>query len=470
MTAGVKTTTSSEPTFRSVWPGDDSVALEVLEFAEAIDLRLDPWQAQVLSDWTLVDPVTGRWTHRSAALIVPRQSGKTYSVSARLLFALFFGSEKNCMYSAHRFQSATAQFRELVSIIQNNDELSKRVKRMTSSTGNEVIETKRGGALFVQSRTNTMTSQTRGRNFDLVILDEALVLAQTYMSALLPTLSSRPNPQLIYASSGGDHDSEVLAKVRQAGYDRAPGLTLSEWAAAPEDDPSDPATWAKANPSFPIRPTREAVQQEYRELTPSAFARERLGIWSTGAPEPAILWESWEKCEVADAGFPGGGVTLAVDVSTDGAGTRTAALVAGWKADDGVVSAVLVQQGQDTGWLPARVQEIATRYGAYEVRMSVGGAQDVADAISSAGVFVDRVQFLGLKAASQRLVEMLGGGRVRVQASEVLGNAARTVAKQRGANNEWNFSTRGTPPAGLNALALAVAGADTSAGVDAAIW
>lgn len=463
---------SSPATFRLVWPGSDEVALEVLDFADAVGLTLEPWQEQVVSDWTLQDPVSGRWVHRSACLIVPRQSGKTHAVTARILFSLFFGAEneRHVMYSAHRFPSATAQFREMVRIIDNNDELRARTKRMTSSTGNEAIETTRGGQLAVQSRMNTMTSQTRGRNFDLVVLDEALVLNQTYMSALLPTMSSRPNPQIIYTSSGGDHDSEVLAKVRRAGYDGARGMTLSEWAASPTDDPSLEETWAKANPSFPLRPTPEAVRQEFNELTPSAFARERLGIWSTGAPEPAIRWDLWEPCEVASAGFPDAGqCVLAVDVSADQSGSRTGAVVVAWPGAE-TISAVLVQQGQDTDWLPAKVQEIAARYGAFEVRMSVGGAQDVADAITNLGVVVDRVPFLALKAASQRLVEMLGNQQVQVQASEVLGNAARTVAKQRGANGEWHFSNRGTPSCGLNALALAVAGAATGGLSEAEIW
>jgi hypothetical protein len=56
--------TGAPPTFRLAGAGSDVVAGEVLDFADAIGLGLEPWQSQVLSDWTLVDAKSGRWSHR----------------------------------------------------------------------------------------------------------------------------------------------------------------------------------------------------------------------------------------------------------------------------------------------------------------------------------------------------------------------------------------------------------------------
>ena len=462
---------SQPPTFRHAASGSSVVADELLDFGAAIGWAVDDWQREVLSDWTAVRE-DGRWVHRQGVLIVPRQSGKTHAVSLRIVYALFFGHENHVLYSAHRFPSAGAQFREIVSLIDNNDDLRKRVRRMTSSTGNETIETLRGGKLAVQSRMNTMTSQTRGRNFDLAVLDEALVLTQTYMSALLPTLSARANPQLLYVSSGGDHDSEVLAQVRQAGYAQTPGLCMSEWAADDGDDEDDPQVWAKTNPSYPVRPTPEAVRQERAVLTRSAFRRERLGVWSTGVPEPALQFDVWQQCVVGSVGFPASGVAhVGLDVSVGPGGERSAAVSVAWRGEGDVVDAVLVETGPDVAWVASAVSRIAEQFGVYKVSFCPGGVQDVADAVEQLGVEVNRVPVGSLRGASQRLAESLAAGSVRVQYSEALNHAVRTVPRERAASNAWMFSSRaGTPACPLVALALAVTAAATAEVPQAAIW
>lgn len=459
------------PTFRRVDAGSDVVAQEVLDFADAVGISLDPWQEQVLTDWTLVAE-DGTWTHRQGCLLVPRQAGKTHAVTVRVLYALFFGHEKHVLYSAHRFPSAAAQFREMVAIIDNHDELRKRVKRLTSSTGNEMIQTERGGELSVQSRTNTMTSQTRGRNYDLVVLDEALVLSQQYMSSMLPTLSSRANPQLLYISSGGDHDSEVLAQVRQAGYSDTGGLAFSEWAADEEDDEEDPKVWAKVNPSYPIRPTPDSVRHELAVLTRSAFRRERLNIWSTGVPEPALEFDVWQKCVEPNVGFPApGAASMAVDVSVSPTGDRTAALAVSWRDDEGRLVVVMAETAPEVGWLPAAVSRMAERYGVYDVRFCPGGADDVVGVIEKVGVHVDRAPFSALTGAAARLAELVGMRDLRVQYSEALNLAARTVPRSTDRNGGWRFSSKSvTPACTLVAVSLAVVAADASMVPEPAIW
>jgi hypothetical protein len=61
-------------------------------------------------------------------------------------------------------------------------------------------------------------------------MDEALYLAALTMAALLPVLSARPNPQIMYASSAGVATSDHLRGVRdrgRAGGD--PSLIYLEW-------------------------------------------------------------------------------------------------------------------------------------------------------------------------------------------------------------------------------------------------
>ncbi|MFW5415040.1 hypothetical protein J0910_00005, partial [Nocardiopsis sp. CNT-189] len=59
----------------------------------------------------------------------------------------------------------------------------------------------------------------RGLTADRVILDEAYNLSDDHMAALLPTMSARPNPQIVYTTSAPDKElapCEVISRVRRA--------------------------------------------------------------------------------------------------------------------------------------------------------------------------------------------------------------------------------------------------------------
>lgn len=69
---------------------------------------------------------------------------------------------------------------------------------------------------------------------------------------------------------------------------------------ADDDDPADPAVWARCNPAFPDRISLEYMQREYAALGPDRFARERLGRsqWPSGEPGEwqTISKEAWDAC------------------------------------------------------------------------------------------------------------------------------------------------------------------------------
>jgi hypothetical protein len=460
------------PTFRHATDGGQDIADEALEFASVIGVELTGWQQLVLRDW-LATTDDGRWCHRTGCLIVPRQSGKSVLLTVRYLHALYFGAEESILATAHRFATVQGQFTDMVALVDGSDALRRRTRRVLTGTRNQLIETMSGSVMQLASRPNTMSGGSRGRSYDLIGLDEALILDQAgpYMSGVLPTQSARPNPQMLYASSGGDHDSTQLSAVRAAGYDRTPGLCLHEWAAGDGDDLAAEATVAKTNPDYPTRPTPEAVAAERATLTSTAFARERLGVWSTGAPEPALNFDTFARAVVPSAGFPAtGAAKLAVDVSISRAGERTSAVAVAWRTE-GRVHAVLVQQAPDTAWVAGRVAEVAARYGLVEVWFAPGGAEDVATGLVSAGLTVQRRTYAGLRAAAARLAELLGEDQVQVQHSPTLMLAARTVPKTKAADGSWGFSAKaGAPSAGLNAVALAVTAVDTDPTPEAHIW
>lgn len=441
-----------------------ATARDALELAGIAGLpALDRWQEQVVRDW-LRTGKDGTWLHGRALLLVPRQNGKSVLAVVRALAGLFLLGE-SILLSAHRAKTAGLLFRQVLDCIESSPDLKARTSRVVLSHGLEQITTKNGGRLYVGSRVSALTSSARGDSLDCLIADEALVLGEEWLASALPAMSARPNPQLLLLSSAGDASSLVLAQWRAAGYAQTDGMVMHEWA-APEDLPHDtPATWKAANPAYPARISTAAIRTEMATLSAHAFARERLGRWTTATVEPAIPGVVYGRCVTADLGQPAAGVgCMAVDVSVDPTdGTRHAALAVAWP-HEGQTAVVLVASGPGTDWLAVKAAETAARLKLSEVYFCPGSAADVAAALAHQNLTVHRVPFPELKGAAANLVEQLSLGRVRVQESAALGVAVRTVPRRGSGDGSWSFgrpATGGQAP--LVAVSLAVHQSQTAA-------
>ncbi|QNQ90729.1 hypothetical protein GP475_08820 [Corynebacterium poyangense] len=119
--------------------GDDAIDL-----AEAVGLRLLPWQKLVLRN-SLGESVTGRWEAFEVGLIVPRQNGKNVVVMARELAGLFLFGEEQIIHTAHLFKTAVSAFRDLRNIIEKSPDLMENVQSISHSSGNTAITLKKGG-------------------------------------------------------------------------------------------------------------------------------------------------------------------------------------------------------------------------------------------------------------------------------------------------------------------------------------
>jgi phage terminase large subunit-like protein len=282
----------SLPDYDADESGRNAVAL-----AGVAGLSLDPWQSLVLESG--LRRRGGKWAAFEVALIVARQNGKGTVLEALELAALFlFPDIRLILHSAHEFKTAAEAFLRIRSLIEGNPEFESRVARIRTAAGAESVELKDGKRLRFVARSS---GSGRGFTSDLVILDEAYNLGDREMSALLPTLSARPDPQIWYTSSAGGPDSVQLGQVRArgvAGGDRS--LAFMEWSADESGyDPADPADWARANPGLGIRIDPEYVERERAALGPDAFARERLSIGDY--PADAGNWETiaadaWSAC------------------------------------------------------------------------------------------------------------------------------------------------------------------------------
>lgn len=350
-----------------LWVPDhvSSAATEAIDLATSVGMILDGEQRLAL-EAILAEKADGTWAGFEAAIIAARQNLKTYLLEALVLADLFLFGSDLVIWTAHLFPTTMEAFRDLKRIIESHDHLRRRVKRISEANGEESIELVSGQRLLFRARSK---SGGRGLTGDRVILDEAFALGASEMGSLLPTLSARPNPQVVYASSAGASASQVLRGVRdrgRAGND--PSLVYVEWCAPVVpcgDDRCDhrPGTpgcalddvdaWRQANPALGRRITVEHIGAERRALPPEEFARERLGWWEEPpgnvAGLPLNLWEA-----SAVPWSVGSLLALSVDVTPDLAFAsigRATAVPAGVRLD-------LAAHQRGTAWVAAEVARL----------------------------------------------------------------------------------------------------------------
>jgi len=304
---------------------------EAADFAETCGIVLDPEQRLAL-DSLLAEKPNGKWSAFEACLVAARQNLKTFVFEVVVLADLYLFDSQLVVWTAHEFDTATESFLHMKELIDTFPHLSSRVKKVSNANGDEGIEFHGGQRLRFKARTKV---GGRGITGDRVILDEAFLLTRSMMGTIMPIMSARSvtgNPQILYGSSAGKAEADVLRGLRdrgRAGGD--PGLVWVEWCApvvpcadercfhdagTPGCTLDDQEQWRKANPSMGRRISVEWIASERRTMSADEFARERLGWWeepaSSVAGLPLPLWDA------ATSSVPPGTVlAYGVDVTPD---------------------------------------------------------------------------------------------------------------------------------------------------------
>jgi hypothetical protein len=355
------------PTFEWCPPAASSdLGQEAAELAASAGLLMDPWQVYAL-DRILAEQADGVPAAFEAGLVVPRQNGKGSVLEALSLAWLFLTEAPLILHSAHEFKTARQAFRRLQTLIRNTPHLMRRVgdSNIKTAAGNESITTLDGQELYYVAR-----SKGSGRGFTSgkLILDEAYAIDAEEMAALLPTLATQREAQIIYTSSAGMADSTQLRALRDRGRRGGdPYLCWLEWGGTAKcppncqhrtDDPgcamNDRDLWRAANPGVGIRISESFIVKERRALPSHEFGRERLGIWDEPANEAGQLLAAWLACADPDSGSPGRPV-FAVDVAP---GSRSAAIVAAKRRPDGLPHLEVVEHRDRADWLAGRCREL----------------------------------------------------------------------------------------------------------------
>lgn len=349
---------------------------EAVELAAMAGLELDPWQRFVLSH-SLGEKRDGSWAAFEVGLCVARQNGKSELLVARMLAGLFVLGEELIIFSAHQFDTSLEIFRRLVGIIENTPELVSQVKLNrgkvgTYSHGAEGVELRNGQRVRFKARSS---GGGRGFSADCLILDEAMILKESMIGNVLPTLSARRNPQVWYAGSAVDQavheDGIVFARLRERGIAHDESVAWFEWSVdrdeymAKPNHGNDPRAWGQANPGMGIRISPEYIANERRSMAEPTFMTERLGIgdWprTDGHANRPIAPEDWLDC-LDRGGKMVGPVVLAFDVTPDRSHTALAAAGASGSRSAGISVVDVINHARGTNWLAERLRTLCQKH------------------------------------------------------------------------------------------------------------
>lgn len=417
-----------------------TAGIEAVELARAAGLTLDPWQEYAVRR-ILAERSDGKWAAFEAALLVARQNGKGGVLEALELAGLFLLGERLILHSAHEFKTASEAFLRVKTLIDGTDDLRKRVARVRTSHGEEGFELLSGQRLRFVARSR---SSGRGFSADRVILDEAQELPASAMAALLPTLSARENPQVVYAGTvpAPENDAEHLTALRDRGRrGDDPSLLWLEWSPGSDyGDLDDVAAWSAANPALGFRLDEESIARERASLSDDAFARERLSIWPDSDSAGPVDIDAWEALKSLESQRPSP-VAFAVEISPD---RKWSSIELAGRRSDGGIHVQVVESQRGTGWLPNRVTELVEKWSPAGVALRHGApAMSVRSVLAERGVEAVIVGQAEMGAACGQFVDRVEAGTLHHDGQPLLEVSLRNV-RQRRVGESWVWAPSGS--------------------------
>lgn len=418
-----------------------------MALAREAGLPLDPWQEETLRVM-LAERADGKWAAREVALIVPRQNGKGNVLAALALAGLFLFGEEMILHSAHELKTAIEAFKRLKQCIQSVPWLDGLVAKYPESHGFEGIVLKPDEETGVVREIRFVArSKSSGRGFsaDRVILDEAFNLTAAMISALMPTLSARENPQIVYTSSAPINDpcSDVLRKIcRRGRKGEDSSLAFIEFCCEDDVDPSSRKAWAQANPAYPHRIGPDDIRSELDAMELPDFLLERLGVWvddedTDGQVLPAEQWKATQNDSSLLEGVP----CFALEVAEDRSWSAIGA--AGRSSLGERVHAEVIEYRAGTDWIVARVGELIATHGAAGIVVpKATAAASMIAALTKAGVTVIEVTTEDQARYCGDLLDAVINERLWHRDQAALNVSVRGAVKRDAGDSGWCWSRR----------------------------
>lgn len=419
---------------------------KVAEVARQLGKPLMPWQQRVADVALEIDPATGVLAYREVVLLVPRQSGKTTLILATAVHrALAWAEKQNIVYTAQTRNDARKKWEDDHLPILDNSPIGKRKPkpyRARKTNGNEAVIWRHNGAMYGISASGETSGH--GPTLDLGFIDEAFAQKDSRMEqAFKPAQITRPDPQVWVVSTAGrtPGSSPYLWGKVEAGRARCVnghhvGVAYFEWSADDDMPRDDPATWWATMPALGHTVSEAAVRADFESMDPAEFDRAYLNRWNPNAADSVIPAEAWAAA--AGDHLLGDPVTLAVDVSPDGA---SASIAAAGATGDGFTVDVVANQ-PSTDWVVAKLAGIVERQKPKAVMLAAGSpAEALRPALTDANIDVTVVSTTDHKTACAALLAAVVEGRCFHRGQPEL-DAAVNAAARRIIGDGWLWSRR----------------------------
>lgn len=394
--------------------------------ARTLGQPLMPWQQQV-ADVGLELLADGRPAYRSVVFTVPRQSGKTtlilgWELQRALGWAQILGQAQRIIYSAQTGKDAREKLLEdQVPLLDPHKRLLG-VKRVIRTNGSESVQWTNGSRLSLLASGD---DSGHGKTLDLGVKDELFKdVDMRRDQAMNPAMATRPHAQSLTASTMGTSESLALNAEVEIGRaaveeDRSTGVAYFEWSAAPEDDPSDPATWWRCMPALGRTITLEVVEDAYGKLPLEEFKRAYLNI-PTAADDRVIPAKAWMAvCGEVEATAD----VFALDVNPERSSAGIVAVGSG-----PVVEVIDYRAG--VGWLVERCVELHSRYNAAFALDKTGPAGSFIDELTRRQVPLIELDGRSMQHASASFFDAVIGEQVSVRRNADLDAAVAGAAKR----------------------------------------
>lgn len=262
-----------------------------------------PWQQYIADVSQEVNPETGLLQYRTVVITVPRQSGKTTLLLAKMVHRALAYGRQTILYTAQTQKAARLKWEEEhVRIL--NESPFRSMYTVRYGMGSEQIKWRNGSRHALTAPTE---KAGHGDVVDLGVIDEAFSSTDNRVEqAMRPAMITRPQPQLYVVSTAGTaHSAYLRSKVtvgRMKVEDPGPNNTYAyfEWSAAIADDPSDPKTWWRCMPALGHTITEEAIQSNYEDMELREFRRAFLNQWVDEMPNQWMVIEEEAWNNVAD--------------------------------------------------------------------------------------------------------------------------------------------------------------------------
>lgn len=403
-----------------------------------------PWQEEV-ARVALEQNVDGSLAYREIVLTVPRQSGKTSLILALVLHrALRWGTPQRIAYTAQTGHDARQKLLDdWVPLIERSP-FAKLVERVYRANGDEAIIFRNGSRVEVLRNS---ISAGHGRTLDLAIIDEAFSDEDDVREqALLPTMATKPEAQLLVVSTAGTDRSLYLKRKVDQGRaaieaDSDSGIAYFEWSADPEDDPYDPVVWARVMPALGLTIGDDAVSHAMQSMTINEFKRSYLNVWSSVSEQmiPAKVWQSCTSAKVA----PAGALSFSVDVALD----RSSASIAVADKDGNVE---LVENREGVSWVQGRALELYRRWKGAIVVDGYGPSGSLVEPLRQIQVPVVTYKTSDVVAACALFYDAVLDRQIRAKSDDRLDKAVN-AAMRRAVGQQWLFQ-RNTATADITPL------------------